>query len=142
MNSRPASRHEEIYTLARIIDQTGGPNSTPALVGREILRFVELIDQRGVSRAGSPGRRAIDQTNIADLAQKVLKLEVENARLRQELQTRRMCISWTEEVVNEMQRAYDNYGMAGLWNHCSTVMSHIEVGSDGRLHLAAQQETQ
>ena len=142
MNARAdnLSYHKEIYSMARIIDHRSGANDPPALVGREILRFVELMDQRGISRVSSPGRRAIDQTNITDLAQKVLRLETENARLRHELETRRLRVAWTEEVVNEMQRAYDHYGMGGFWNHCSTVMNHLEVDPNGKLRLAVHQE--
>lgn len=138
MNTQPPSYREEVFTMARLIDRRCKPEEIPCLAGLELLRFAELLDQRGTPRADSPGRRAIDQTNLASLVKQMTELQLENARLKNALAERETCTAWAEEVLNEMFKAFQYYGMAGFWGHCATVLNHLAV-EDGKVRLAVKE---
>lgn len=126
---------EEVLALARAIDKYCGADGIPCLAGIELLRFAEALQQRGLLNANEIGRRHIDQVTLASLTARVADLERENAGLRRLLQAHQSSLTWSQEVTEQLQSAYNTHGTGVFWDRCLMVLDNVVVGPDGHAYL-------
>lgn len=126
---------DEVLALARTIDKYCGADGIPCLAGIELLRFAEALQQRGLLNANEVGRRHSDQVTLATLTARIADLERENAGLRRLLQAHQNSVTWSQEVTEQLQSAYNTHGTGVFWDRCRMVLDSVVVGADGHAHL-------